>query len=131
MLESLDPGCDGKLLVSKLTSDEIPLENYTNLKEFIDTLDASDKDDEAVEILRETEDCSDGPMEEWPDGEGGVDEEFDWSNKREKFSSGHHVDIGEDDDGIQVRGLTCWLHISDSAVIIQYDSNCIVGTTKE
>ena len=59
-------------------------------------------------------------MEEWPDDEGGVDEEFDWSNKREKFTSGHHVDISEDDDGIQVRGLTCWLHISSVQLYSRY-----------
>ena len=95
VLEMLDPGCDGKLLVSKLTRDEIPQENYVNVKEFLDTLDASNKDGEP----QEPENCFGGLIEEWPDDEGG--KEFDWSNKREKYSGDHQVDIGEDD--IQVR----------------------------
>ncbi|XP_065916677.1 bifunctional peptidase and arginyl-hydroxylase JMJD5-like [Dysidea avara] len=97
ILERLDPGCDGKMLVSKLTRDEIPQENYNKLKEFVDSLESSNKDGE--EAPEGPEELYDGPMEEWPEDKGG---EFDWSNGREKFSIGHQVDIGEDDDDIQV-----------------------------
>jgi len=99
ILESLDPGCDGKLLMSKLTRDEIPRENYYKLKEFIDTLDPSNEDGDAIEIPEEPEEWYDGSMEEWPEGD--VDEEFHWSNNKQKLSSDHHASNSEDDD-IQV-----------------------------
>jgi len=89
MLESLDPGCDGKLSVSKLTRDEIPQENYVNLKEFIDILDAYNNDGKTVEISQEPEEI---PKEEWPDDESGVNKES--NRKREKF--------GEKEDDIEV-----------------------------
>ena len=38
-MEVLDPGCDGKLLASKLADDEIPQERYEKLKEFVERLE--------------------------------------------------------------------------------------------
>ena len=88
------------MLVSKLTRDEIPQENYNKLKEFIDTLDPTKNNDEEVGIPQEPEEWYDDSMEEWPEGKGGVDDNFHWSDTKEKFSSGHQ---GEDDDDIQVQ----------------------------
>jgi len=85
MLESLDPGCDGKLSVSKLTRDEIPQENYVNLMEFIDILDANN-DGKTVEISQEPEDIS---KEEWADDESGVNKE----SNRKSEKSGEEEDI--------------------------------------
>jgi len=93
----LDPGCDGKLLMSKLTRDEIPQENYVNLKEFMDFIDANSNDGKA-EVPQEPEDSL---MEEWSNDEGGVDEELDW--EREKSSDGSRLNIDKDNDDIQVR----------------------------
>ena len=89
ILESLDPGCDGKLLVSKLTRDEIPQKNYRNLNELVDSLDQPDQFGGEFE----------GTPEEWYDEQewsGDDGEEFNW---REKFTSENDFD----DDDIQVR----------------------------
>ena len=88
ILESLDPGCDGKLLVSKLTRDEIPQKNYRNLNELVDSLDQPDQFGEF-----------EGTPEEWCDKQewsGDDGEEFNW---REKLTSENDFD----DDDIQVR----------------------------
>jgi len=57
ILESLEPGCDGKLLVSKVTRDEIPQGNYDNLKDFLDSVDPVNKGGKT----QEPENCFGGP----------------------------------------------------------------------
>ena len=61
ILEILDPGCDGKLLLSKVTRDEIPQGNYDNLTDFVDSIDPINKDGSKVGKTQEPENCFGGP----------------------------------------------------------------------
>ena len=71
--------------MSKLTRDEIPRENYDNLNKVLASLDPANQ-------AEPPEKWYDG--EEWLRDEGGND---DWSNSREKSTSGHQYFSDEDD----------------------------------
>ena len=67
MLEVLDPGCEGRLLGSKLVEDDIPEERYAKLREFVESLDeqqqSRDPQNELFNLLEDEVEVEDDDIE--------------------------------------------------------------------
>ena len=67
MLEILDPGCNGRLLGSKLTEDDIPQERYSKLREFVESVDGQqglhDPHNDFLDLLEDEAEAEDDEIE--------------------------------------------------------------------
>ena len=99
IFDILDPGCNGKLLLSKLLEDEVLQERYQSLREFIKPTEPNDDDDMI--------------HEDWYDNDYGME----WQGN-DPLQEGINDGAGDDDDievstdyeinrTSDISGLTC------------------------